>query len=209
MGKSAKGSKASKSVKSVKVQKSMKSDKVGKAVKSEEAAKADEGERDNYIYKGIVEAILDLKDPTGSSLSAIEKNIQASLPSTKKFYTIFLNVLKSMVTDGDLLEVKGSYKLSPDFGERDNYIYIEIVEAILDLKDPTGSSFSAIEKNIQASLPSTNKWANTVFSAIEKNMQASLPSIYFVLKSMVTDGDLLEVKGSYKLSPDFGERDNY
>merc|ERR1711865_1181128 len=102
----------------------------------------DFGERDNYIYKGIVEAILDLKDPTGSSFSAIEKNMQASLPS------IYF-VLKSMVTDGDLLEVKGSYKLSPDFGERDNYIYKGIVEAILDLKDPTGYSFSAIEKNMQ------------------------------------------------------------
>merc|ERR1719162_956578 len=114
--------------------------------------------------------------------------MQASLPPTKKFYEIFRKGLKSMVTDGDLLEVKGSYKLSPDFGERDNYIYKGIVEAILDLKDPTGSSFSAIEKNMQASLPSTNKWG-TLCS-------------YLMLKSMVTDGDLLEVKGSYKLSPE-------
>merc|ERR1711957_714671 len=113
-----------------------------------------------------MQASLPSTNKSGNTVfSAIEKNMQASLPS------IYF-VLKSMVTDGDLLEVKGSYKLSPDFGERDNYIYKGIVEAILDLKDPTGSSFSAIEKN----------------------MQASLPSIYFVLKSMVTDGDLLEVK---------------
>ena len=71
-------------------------------------------------YKaGIVKAILDLKDRTGSSLSAIKKNMQASLPSTKKWgNTTFLTALKSSVIAGDLLQVKGSYKLSPEFKKK-------------------------------------------------------------------------------------------
>ena len=71
-------------------------------------------------YKtGIVKAISDLKDRTGSSLSAIKKNMQASLPSTKKWgNTTFLTALKSSVIAGDLLQVKGSYKLSPEFKKK-------------------------------------------------------------------------------------------
>jgi len=69
-----------------------------------------------YIYL-IVKAILDLNEPTGSSLSAIEKNMQASLPSTMKWAnSVFLTSLKSMVTAGDILEVK-------DDSGRSTYIY--------------------------------------------------------------------------------------
>ena len=180
---SAKGYKTLKSGKSVKVQKSMKYEKVGKASNSESGPSISS----TYIYH-IVKAMLDLNEPTGSSLSAIEKNIKASLPSTKKWgNTTFLTALKSMVTAGDLLEVK-------DDSGRSTYIYLGvgkapsmsstyiylIVKAILDLNEPTGSSLSAIEKNVQASLPSTMKWGNTTFLT--------------ALKSMVTAGDLQEVK---------------
>merc|ERR1712238_224716 len=157
-----------KSGKSVKVQKSMKYEKVGKASNSESGPSISS----TYIYH-IVKAMLDLNEPTGSSLSAIEKNIKASLPSTKKWgNTTFLTALKSTVTAGDLLEGK-------DDSGRSTYIYF-IVKAIFVLNEPTGSSLSAIEKNVQASLPSTMKWGNTTFLT--------------ALKSMVTAGDLQEVK---------------
>ena len=109
---SAKGYKTLKSGKSVKVQKSMKYEKVGKASNSESGPSISS----TYIYH-IVKAMLDLNEPTGSSLSAIEKNIKASLPSTKKWgNTTFLTALKSMVTAGDLQEVK-------DDSGRSTYIY--------------------------------------------------------------------------------------
>merc|ERR1712238_103103 len=90
--KSAKGYKTLKSGKSVKVQKSMKYEKVGKASNSESGPSISS----TYIYF-IVKAIFVLNEPTGSSLSAIEKNVQASLPSTMKWgNTTFLTALKSM-----------------------------------------------------------------------------------------------------------------
>lgn len=71
-------------------------------------------------YKeGIVKALDELKDRTGSSLPAIKKHIQASLPQDKKWANgMFLSILKSMVTSGDLVQTKGSYKLSAEFKKK-------------------------------------------------------------------------------------------
>merc|ERR1712238_45458 len=64
---------------------------------------------------GIV-ALETLKDRTGSSLQALKKNMQASLPKDKKWLNAtFLTALKSMVTAGDLIQNKSSYKISPEF----------------------------------------------------------------------------------------------
>lgn len=71
-------------------------------------------------YKeGIIKALDELKDRTGSSLPAIKKHMQASLPQDKKWANgMFLSVLKSMVTSGDIVQTKGSYKLSADFKKK-------------------------------------------------------------------------------------------
>lgn len=68
-------------------------------------------------YKqGIVAAIKELKDRTGSSSIAIKKHMQNSLPADKKWMNAtFLAALKKGVADGDLVQVKNSYKLSADF----------------------------------------------------------------------------------------------
>ena len=68
-------------------------------------------------YKaGIVEAISELKDRTGSSMIAIKKVMQEKLPKDKKWMNAtFLSSLKKAVADGDLVQVKNSYKLSADF----------------------------------------------------------------------------------------------
>ena len=68
-------------------------------------------------YKaGIVKAIAELKDRTGSSSIAIKKHMQANLPKDKKWLNgMFLSALKKAVADGDLTKVKGSYKLSPAY----------------------------------------------------------------------------------------------
>ena len=68
-------------------------------------------------YKiGIVKAITDFSDRTGSSMIAIKKHMQNALPGDKKWAnTIFLTALKTGVAKGDLVQIKGSYKLSPEF----------------------------------------------------------------------------------------------
>jgi histone H1/5 len=70
-------------------------------------------------YKaGIVKAIAELKDRTGSSSIAIKKHMQANMPADKKWMnTAFLKALRDGVTAGDLVQVKGSYKLSASFKE--------------------------------------------------------------------------------------------
>merc|ERR1711934_957618 len=61
-----------------------------------------------------------LKDRTGSSSIAIKKHMQANLPKDKKWLnTTFLTALKKAVANGDLVQVKGSYKLSPDFKKKE------------------------------------------------------------------------------------------
>ena len=71
-------------------------------------------------YKaGIVKAISELKDRTGSSSIAIKKHMQANLPADKKWMNAaFLKALKDGVEAGDFVKVKASYKLSAAFKEK-------------------------------------------------------------------------------------------
>merc|ERR1712085_112782 len=71
-------------------------------------------------YKaGIITAITELKDRTGSSSIAIKKHMQANLPKDKKWLNgMFLNALKKAVAYGDLTQIKASYKLSPDYKKK-------------------------------------------------------------------------------------------
>ncbi|KAL7535415.1 hypothetical protein ACHAWF_005160, partial [Thalassiosira exigua] len=63
-----------------------------------------------------------LKDRTGSSSIAIKKHMQAVMPADKKWSNaIFLSTLKRLVADGDLVQVKNSYKLSADFKNKAIY----------------------------------------------------------------------------------------
>eukprot|EP00547_Thalassionema_nitzschioides_P013997 CAMPEP_0194237408 /NCGR_PEP_ID=MMETSP0158-20130606/4429_1 /TAXON_ID=33649 /ORGANISM="Thalassionema nitzschioides, Strain L26-B" /LENGTH=156 /DNA_ID=CAMNT_0038971435 /DNA_START=27 /DNA_END=497 /DNA_ORIENTATION=- len=68
-------------------------------------------------YKdNVVEAILELKDRTGSSSIAIKKLMQTKLGKDKKWSNYnFLTALKNGVAAGEFVQVKNSYKLSPDF----------------------------------------------------------------------------------------------
>jgi histone H1/5 len=65
-------------------------------------------------YKaGIIKAITELKDRSGSSSIAIKKHMQSNLPADKKWMNgMFLKALKDGVTAGDFVKVKASYKLS-------------------------------------------------------------------------------------------------
>jgi histone H1/5 len=67
-------------------------------------------------YKqGIVDAILEMKDRTGSSMISIKKHMQANLPKDKKWQNAtFLQTLKAGVASGDFVQVKNSYKLSAE-----------------------------------------------------------------------------------------------
>merc|ERR1711935_1074219 len=71
-------------------------------------------------YKeGIILAITELKDRTGSSMGAIKKHMQGNLPSEKKWINgTFLKVLKAGVANGDFVQIKNSYKLSPEFKKK-------------------------------------------------------------------------------------------
>ena len=74
------------------------------------------------MYKaGIIAAITDLKDRTGSSRQAIKKHIEEANPGKKWANGTFLKVLKDMVAAGDLVQVKGSFKLSPVTKNKLNY----------------------------------------------------------------------------------------
>jgi histone H1/5 len=68
-------------------------------------------------YKaGVKRAIAEHKDRTGSSLQAIKKAMQASLPVDKKWSNAtFLATLKKGVAAGELVQNKGSYKLSQTY----------------------------------------------------------------------------------------------
>lgn len=68
-------------------------------------------------YKdGIVKTILGLKDRNGSSLMATKKGIQASMPATKKWVnSAFVTALESAVANGELVQIKGFYKISPEY----------------------------------------------------------------------------------------------
>ena len=71
-------------------------------------------------YKaGIFDAITTLKDRTGSSSIAIKKHMQANLPKDKKWLNkTFLTALKNAVADGDLVQIKSSYKLSAEYKKK-------------------------------------------------------------------------------------------
>ena len=72
------------------------------------------------LYKaGIIAAITELKERTGSSSIAIKKHMQANLPADKKWLNAtFLAALKKAVADGDLVQTKNSYKLSADYKKK-------------------------------------------------------------------------------------------
>merc|ERR1711897_124818 len=71
-------------------------------------------------YKaGIIEAIEELKERSGSSAIAIKKYMQAKLPKDKKWKNgMFLMALKNGVASGDFVQNKNSYKLSTDFKKK-------------------------------------------------------------------------------------------
>ena len=68
----------------------------------------------------IVEAIEKLKDyQTGSSLSAIKKHAQASIPDGKIWRdSVFLRTINGMVQKGDLIHTEDHYKFSQKFKQR-------------------------------------------------------------------------------------------
>lgn len=70
-------------------------------------------------YKaGIVEAITELKDRTGSSSTAIKKFMQEKMGDKKWQNATFLSALKSGTEAGDFIKTKNSYKLSADFKKK-------------------------------------------------------------------------------------------
>ena len=72
------------------------------------------------VYKeGIVAAITALKDRNGSSMIAIKKHMKENLPKDKKWVNgMFLKALKAGVASGEFVQVKSSYKLSPEFKKK-------------------------------------------------------------------------------------------
>ena len=71
-------------------------------------------------YKeGIIKAITDLKDRTGSSLIAIKKHMQAAFPAEKKWANgTFLLTLNKMVEGGLLIKDKASFKIAAEFKKK-------------------------------------------------------------------------------------------
>src|SRR6056300_387165 len=64
-------------------------------------------------YKaGIIKAITELKNRTGSSYIAIKKHMQANMGDKKWLNGVFLKALKDGVASGEFVKVKASYKLS-------------------------------------------------------------------------------------------------
>ena len=71
-------------------------------------------------YKaGIIEAITEQKERSGSSSISIKKYMQAKLPAGKTWKNAtFLLALKNGVASGDLVQNKNSYKLSAEFKKK-------------------------------------------------------------------------------------------
>src|SRR6056300_609135 len=64
-------------------------------------------------YKaGIIKAITELKNRTGSSYIAIKKHMQANMGDKKWLNGVFLKALKDGVASGEFVKRKASYKLS-------------------------------------------------------------------------------------------------
>jgi len=66
----------------------------------------------------IVSAIQEFKDRTGSSSIAIKKHIMAANPDLAWKNSVFLTTIKKSVADGDFIQIKNSYKLSPEFKKK-------------------------------------------------------------------------------------------
>ena len=68
-------------------------------------------------YKeSIVKTIENLNDPKCSSLISIKNKMKSELNANSKWKnTIFLSSLKSLVESGAFIQIKRSYKLSPNF----------------------------------------------------------------------------------------------
>jgi len=73
------------------------------------------------MYKeGIIKAIKELGDRSGSSMIAIRKLMQANFPADKKWMnTMYLAALKTGVKNGDFIQNKASYKLSSEFKKKE------------------------------------------------------------------------------------------
>jgi len=70
-------------------------------------------------YKAnIVKAIQDLKERTGSSSIALKKHIIAANPEMVWRNSMFLTTLKKSVASGDFIQIKNSYKLSPEYKKK-------------------------------------------------------------------------------------------
>src|SRR6056300_12436 len=64
-------------------------------------------------------AITELKDRLGSSIHKIKQYIQSTMPPNKKWLnSVYLNTLKKMVADCELVQVKNSYKLSAGYKKK-------------------------------------------------------------------------------------------
>ena len=67
-------------------------------------------------YKaGIIKAIYELKDRTGSYMISIKKIMQADLKKDKEWMnTTLLSGFKASDASGELIHIKNLYKLSPE-----------------------------------------------------------------------------------------------
>ena len=75
-------------------------------------------------YKAkIVNAIQEFKDRTGSSSIAIKKHIMAANPDLAWKNSVFLTTLKKSVADGDFVQIKNSYKLSPEYKKKVSRVF--------------------------------------------------------------------------------------
>jgi hypothetical protein len=75
---------------------------------------------EKVTYKSlIIESINELNDRKGSSMIAIKKLVQEKLSKDKKWQNAtFLAALRRGVANGDLVQVKNSYKLSAEFKKK-------------------------------------------------------------------------------------------
>jgi histone H1/5 len=72
-------------------------------------------------YKaGIIEAITELKDRTGSSMISIKKFMMTKIEGGGKKWmnATFLAALKAGVAAGELVQVKNSYKVSAEYKKK-------------------------------------------------------------------------------------------
>jgi len=116
-------------------------------------------------YKaGIIEAVMEMKDRNGSSMISIKKFMQAKLPKDKKWLNAtFLTALKTSVGSGDFIQIKNSYKLSPEFKKK----------AAAALKPKKAPVKKAAKKKTTTKKKSTTKKSTTKKSAPKKKATKS------------------------------------